>query len=910
MTGSIVPRVGDGPQPVVILDQSFFQRQASQTVADVLTRLPQNSGSFTPAFNPGQSFTPGASVASLHGLGANATLTLLDSRRQVAYPLPQNGTESFVDLNSIPLAAVDRIEVLQDGGSATYGSDAIAGVVNIILKDEYQGADLNFHYGVSQRGDYEVYHASVVSGLVEKLSDTSKFSAMGAFDYYEQGPIMQTDRGYSNEERHSRFGQYYDHSEGQAGGGSFVDAATQANYYTVKSGTRGPTYTQNDFTFPDQPLAQTYGVQNYQLEPREQRFGGYVNLKYEPTQWLKLYEQISDQHNKENSEIPAIGWSQSDGLIVPAYNPHNPWGFDLIPDNKTLSEFGPDKQVVTVDTIRTVTGLTIQLPKNWFVDTSFLYAESNADEKNFNNISKSRLQLALNGQLPGFVGQFYDPFADQNTVPNPNGRLVDALRITTEFKARTSLLTWGLRAGGEVVDLPAGPVTVGLGAEYRSERLIDYIDTNSRNGNVVGGGNSTFTGGSRYIKSAFGEITIPILGGKWSWPGARLLEIVISERYDDYSDFGEAAKPKFSLRYKPFEDLTIRASYAEGFRAPSLTELFSGTILSQTALNDPKNPQLQTQTYNLHTGGNPNLKAETSYGYFAGAVWQPGINDPEHSPFRLLNGLNVYADWFQILRRNTITTLSPQQIVDAESQFPGLVHRFASNNQISYIDDPFVNLGAELVDGIDFGFSYNTKEFGWGKLELQTDASYVYKDSVKSLVSGGRYLVFQEDDRYALPDLRLVASIFYSKRLFGVDTFRTGFTLNFTDSQHDRRDNFKDTNPSATVQPNGLVHRIGSFTTIDWQVSYQLGPYEEAGSVPAPGYSKDGKKLLGKAAISPEPIAARGGIRRWFNNTTATFGVNNIADVNPPFSDTGYGYNPYIGNPFGRYFYVELDKKF
>jgi iron complex outermembrane receptor protein len=127
VTGYLVPRIGDGPQPVETLDQQFFKEQGDQTVADVLQRLPQNDSSFSPALNAGQSFSPAASSVNLRGLGTAETLTLIDGYRVAPFPFPQNGTESFVDLNSYPLAAVDRIEILKDGGSATYGSDAVGG---------------------------------------------------------------------------------------------------------------------------------------------------------------------------------------------------------------------------------------------------------------------------------------------------------------------------------------------------------------------------------------------------------------------------------------------------------------------------------------------------------------------------------------------------------------------------------------------------------------------------------------------------------------------------------------------------------------------------------------------------------------------------------------------------------------
>ena len=355
------------------------------------------------------------------------------------------------------------------------------------------------------------------------------------------------------------------------------------------------------------------------------------------------------------------------------------------------------------------------------------------------------------------------------------------------------------------------------------------------------------------MQSVYAELTIPTLGNKWSAPGARLLEIVLQERYDQYSDFGSAAKPKFLLRYKPFDDLTLRTTYSEGYRAPNLPELDSGTFIEQAALVDPKNPQLGTQTYFVHVQGNPALQPETSYSYYAGAVWTPGASDPEHSWWGWANGFTAYVDWFQISEHDRIQELDPHQVLDDENQFPGLVQRLP-NGQINYVNDPFVNLGAVLVDGIDFGASYVTKEYNWGKLNFELDASYTYNYAVQNIKNNTANTafgaiavtptpVYLEDDSFGHPDLKLVASLFYSKTVFSIDTFRTGIVLNFTDSYHDALDNFKGTDPGATVEPNGLVHRIGSWTSWDWQISYKFGgPEEVTAQTPAPGYSKDGKR--------------------------------------------------------------------
>ena len=919
VTGYVVPRVGDGPEPVTTLDQDFITKQGDQTVADVLLRIPENFAGFTPALNAGESTAEGGSAVNLLGLGVNATLVLIDGRRQVTYPFAQFGTEGFVDLNSIPLAAVDRIEVLKDGASAIYGSDAVAGVVNILLKDEYEGTDLKSYYGSSSRGDYQVYHFSAVTGLSEKLGENSEFGLLATFDYYDQSPVLGQNRSYSSELQHSQFGSYYDQALTESTAGYFGDAA--GNTYTVIPGTKGPQITKNDLIVNGPPNS-LLTVKDTQLIPREQRYGTYFKANYEPTNWLKLYEEFSYQRNEEINQSYASQPTQADPITIQATNPYNPFGIPLQPLGQTLSEVGPQTQDAVIRTFRTVTGATLFLPKNWSVDFSFLYAESDGFATGYNEVSDSKLNAALTGTLPGYIGQYYNPFVDQGLVGNPNGGLANGIRISQFQDVRSSLLVWAVRGGGEVIDLPGGPITVGLGLEYRSDDYVSEVDHYTATFDVIGLGAAINGAGKRYVKSAYYEISVPVLGEKWSWPGARSLQLVVSERDDDYSDFGSAAKPKFALLYKPFTDLTLRATYSEGYRAPSLTELYSGTSFSFQDLVDPKNPGLGEASYEVRTSGNPHLKPETSYGYYAGAIWSPGASDPEHSCWGWANGFNAYVDWFQVQKGNQISVLDAQQLLNQEGDFPGLIVR-EPNGTIKYVNDPFVNLGEVLVDGFSFGGSYQTKEYDWGKIDLEVDCTYIYNHAVQNInkksaiISGFGSIQLQpspvlpEDDSFTLPDFKSTASIFYAKTLFRTDSLRTGLTLNYTDSEHDVLDNYKGTLPAAPVQPNGFVHRIGSFTTLDWQISYEFGKSVEITPQNAlPGYGKDGEKLIGEAAISPRAEASNRGIKRWLAGSKVTFGINNVFDTPPPFADTFVGYDPQTANPIGRYFYFELEKKF
>jgi iron complex outermembrane recepter protein len=927
VTGYLLPRIGEGPQPVTTLDRNYIEKTGSQTIADVLQNLPSALANFNPANTAGFSFSPGGASVALKGLPPNDTLILVDGLRFPQSPFPQvttGSTISYVDINAIPLAAVDRVEILNDGGSATYGTDAVAGVVNLILKDEYNGADVFNYFGISQRGDSETYHGSFVGGLTQKFSDTSKLSVIAAFDYYSAGPIMNSDRANTNPDYSLLSPKYPPHPVSPSTTGEFVDPS--GNFYQVLPGTRGPFVTASDFAINQAPIP-GFSEPYLQIIPRETRLGGLVKMAYDVTDWLKLYDSLIIQRNEELSSFsPNQGIYPppfNPGVVVPAYNPYNPFGVPLLVNGLALNEFGPLRTDTTVTTLRNVAGATIQLPHGWFIDANVLYGESDGTETVNNMFTFNGMQAALNGTLPGHVGQFFNPFVDESITGANREFYGDKQLVTSIWEDnRTDIFQIHATAGGTLIELPAGALTVAGGFEYRSEDFIVNEDPNSKSGNLtaiqlpVG----ELTNGRRYIWSIFGEADIPIFGNQWSWPGMRNLDVVISERQDYYSDFGSAAKPKIAVRYKPLNDFTIRATYSEGFVAPSLPELFGSPLPGEAVVIDPKFPQLGFLTVLNSVRGNTNLKPENAYTYYVGGVWSPGSTDPEHSWWGWANGFSAYFNWFQIDQHNVIGTLFPQNIVDLGSSAPpgNFVVR-GPNGIIDEIVGTYLNLGNQRNDGIEFGFNYTSKEYSWGKLELEFDASYIYNVSlrtVQGLNPNGTffYRVFDETGTAEVgPDLKFIGSLFYSKTLFGTDTFRTGFTLHYVGSELDFINSANNTNPTATLDAPNYVHLIGNWTTLDWQISYKFGPPTEiTPETPKPGYNKEGKKIVGEKAIAPEPEGPRWNWRNLLANTTVTFGINNVFDTAPPLSVDNIEANYDFGeaNYIQRFFYFSIEKQF
>ena len=940
VTGYLIPRVGEGPQPVATLNQDFIQKQSYQTINDVLNNYPgglsaQNAQTFA-----GNSNSPGTSAYTLKELPVGSTLVLVDGLRFPTAGIAINqGTVPFVDLNSIPLAAVDRIEILKDGGSATYGDDAIAGVVNVITKNDYNGADIINYFGESQRGDDFIYHLSMTGGITEK-GNFGKVSVVATFDYYDSSPIDSKDRWWSNDSFFSRLspGKYPNASitfTPPLGSYQYLGPNTTSpagtplptgTTFVVKPGTAGPNITESDFNINGTPdnVFIPGGRFVTQLLGRERRYGGTANVDYDPTDWLKLYDHFIIQRWEETSTTPNQGFSALDPspgpVIVPANNPHNPFGVPLAPFLGTsLAEFGPWYTDTISRTFRNVVGTTIQLPWNaWYIDAAASYGESDSSENVANSVKLRELQEALNGTLPQLPGVFFNPFTDQS-FGHPNAIFYPYLRTSQYEDNHTDLIQYRLLTGGTIWSLPSGDITAAGGLEYRSESLIQSNDVNSRNFNIT---SSDFPGhllsSARWVQSMYGELSIPILGDKWSWPGLRSLQVILDERLDNYSHFGSAAKPKIAVLYKPIDDLTFRATYSEGYIVPSLGQLFSPQTQFLISVFDPIKGAFAPNVV-LTTGGNPNLRPENSYGYYLEAVWSPGSKD-DNSWWHWAKGFTAYIDWYQVELRNLIAVPAANTVLAAN--LPGSVVRGADGT-LQGIFANQTNLGTLLTDGIEFGASYVTKEFSWGKLEFDINGAYVYNYALKQLEvepnGFAQFLVTDLSDTAGTtgPDFKLVASIFYSKHVFGNDLFRTGFTLNYQSSELDFTNDGHGTIPAidaGLLQP-GYIHLVGDWTTVDWQISYEFGPPAEiTPETPKPGYDKEGKRLVGEKAIAP-PIEGHGWTwRRLLDNTTFTFGIKNLSDAHPPLAFVGngayQGYDTLAANPIQRFFYGQIEKKF
>ena len=865
ITGSNIKRSDyEGPQSVVVYDRKKIGQIGARTVTEVLKRLPQNTAGFTEGVNTGVSFSPGASAASLRGLGVSSTLVLINGRRIAPFPLPQNGTDAFADLNSIPIAAVERIEILKESASAVYGSDAIAGVVNIILRENYSGGEIESEIGNTTNKDSLEVRETILSGF-----SNEKFSIMVGANYYHRNSIHSRDRGFSMTADH-RDKSGLDLRSVRGNPGTFFITPTPAFPDGVAAVPRGGNGRTNVPGFdpasyfvpgvlPDGNFTNRFNFNRFtELIPDTERWGGLATFGYNITPHLSFFGEASYQAVKTETVIaPTPPDSAGDGLFVPATNPFNPFGEDVSFLWRAV-EAGPRRSRTELDSYRVLGGLRLKdLPKNWSAEVAFLYTETNVvDYSTHGFLSVARTQAALNDTNPATA---LNVFGDGFGVNNP--ATIAGLVLRPRNDGLAYIYGVDFKASGELFDLPAGAVKLAIGGEYREESLTQGFSVAPGVVVATGGAGSN---GDRDVRSLYYELSIPVTSAKWNIPGVKKLEFSIAQRFDDYSDFGDTTKPKFGVAWKPIEGLLVRGAYSEGFRAPSLPQLFTGSVEAFETVTNPRTGL--TTDVPITTGGNPALLPETSYGYFLGFVLDP--------PF--VPNLSIAVDFFRIEQRNLISSPTAQFIIDNSI---GDV-TFNANDEITNINSAFRNLGTVVTDGVDVDLKY-VLETGIGTFTLESTSTFI--NSLEQVViPGGPNEEFV--DSFAIPEFKMVNSLFYAK-----GGFETGVTVNYIDSYDDDQEDGR---------------HVGSFTTVDLQASYAFS--FTAGDLP--NYSKD-KSGGGKSAKEMVPGTLTGW-KKWLNGTKITVGVLNVGDVEPPFANLTEGYDTQTADATGRFIYASIRKTF
>jgi iron complex outermembrane recepter protein len=744
VTGSNIKRVdAETASPIQVITAEEIRRSGRQTVTELLRELPINAAGGLTELTGSGSFSAGAASASLRGLGSSATLVLLNGRRVAPYGLadPNFGQASAVNLNAIPANVVERIEILKDGASAIYGSEAIAGVINIILRKDYKGAQLGAATTANKDGEYRNSTLTASLGFGDLAKD--RYNAFINFEGYKQDNVLFKDvQDFLNRQQYrDSFGTGLISSAFSP----FLTILTDANgAFNVTTGPNCPTANRVVANQAGAPwnlgvpgtLCLYDNLSRQEIVPEADRYSVFARGSFDISGTTQIFAEGSfvKQDTYFLGFPQAVGngtgatFNPSNGRLNPAPtslaigHPNNPF-------NRTtqirarMDGVGPQDNEVESKTTRAVVGLKTTFGKFDF-ETGFLYNKTEQNTTNYNALRYDRLIQAF-GFTQGFnavgnpilvanpAGGFYD-------WNNPNGGAVTAnsIRIDAKDKAVSEFKILDAKLSGELMQMPGGSAGFAVGVEYRKEDRLVTPDAEKLRGNIFGRGVAS-AAGDRNVSTIYGELVMPVL---------KNVEVQAALRYDRYSDYGNSLTPKLAASWSPISALKFRGSFARGFRAPSLTEITRSS--TSGFFNGVDDPRRCNRAIGITVGCGlsipglieafPGVQPEKAETYSGGFVW-------DISP-----DTSATVDYFSITRRNEITFLSLTDILNNEGStnplFANRVFRDPANTSaqvpndpgaILYVSTAFSNLGKTTVRGFDVDVRHRMSLGEFGRLGLQ-----------------------------------------------------------------------------------------------------------------------------------------------------------------------------------------------
>ncbi|UXI67622.1 TonB-dependent receptor plug domain-containing protein [Tahibacter amnicola] len=754
VTGSRIRRVDlETASPVVSIDKATIEKSGKLTVGDLVQELPSVAGAATnPRVNNGGG--AGASTIELRGLGVNRTLVLLNGKRAVSPPF---------DVNSIPANMIERIEVLKDGASAVYGSDAIAGVVNFILRSDYQGAEFMADYGVSDRDDGEREGASFTFG-----HSSDRGSIMGGINYNKYDSVSSADREFAKDATYlSSASIIRAGSSRNPQGRIFLPAGNSFGCGSVSRtpGTSGASL--SDYRcYSGARDAYNYQSVNLVMTPQE-RANAFVIGNYKLSDSVEVYANYFHNETTSNFAIAPLPFDAiGDGVTISRDNYYNPFGIDLGAGNadglNMLTRFtglGQRRGNFSTSTDQALIGFKGSIgDTSWTWDASYNYGHYSQMRKSLGYVYYEGLRSALGPS-------FRDPVTGVITCGTPDEPIAGCVPFNIFAQndpAQVALLSnysatpyyntlYLLRQGevnvaGELFEMPAGVASLAVGVSHRKEYQdfdVDYIAiTRGEDGTcfISQEACSTPLNGGYTVKEAYAELFLPILKDVTF---AQSLNLIVGSRYSDYNTFGDTTNSKVAVEWRPIEDVLLRGTVQEVFRAPNISELYAGATGSAPSFADPcrflsaselasHSNACQNVPVNYQGTGLSQTSAVVSGAVAAGIDLVPEegktfdfgvVYDPSW-----LEGLSVNVDVWRIYLNDTITPLGAQTIVNScfqdNTSFCNLIHRTAAGD-IQFISSPTANLGRLDTKGVDFGFKYRLPETSIGNFGISFESTYI-----------------------------------------------------------------------------------------------------------------------------------------------------------------------------------------
>lgn len=853
VTGSRIRGAGPTGSPVVTIDREAIEKSGYGTVQQILQSLPQafmggsneTTTGATTRNGTGNDSTLGSSI-NLRGLGTNSTLVLIDGARPAL-----GGTGGLLaDISLIPMTAVERIEVLTDGASAIYGADAVAGVVNVRLRNRFEGAETILRAGTADGDMTEVQF----SQLLGKKWSGGHFVL--AYQYSDRGALSASERDFAREDLRPFGGPDYRSIYASPG----TIRAANGLLFGIPAGQNGRALTAAQL-LP--------GVQNRRdnradadILPRQRVHSLYAAGEFDITDSLtfranvlaaqRTFSRISNVTSLRTARVPVANPFYVDpiGTRQPVQVTYN-----------FVNDVGPQINDGRVRAISTSAGLEKGLGE-WRVQFGGSFGIQKGKAFSRNLVNSARLAVALADTNPATsLNVFGDGTAN-------NQATIDYIRGSIETIDDYRTWSAALRGDGPLFRLPAGDVRLALGAEYRRERYDYFRVLDSSSLAPVAAPYPGFPG-PRHVKSIYAELAVPVFGPDNAVPGFHKLDLTVAGRIEDYNQFGRTENPKFGLRWEPVAGIALRGSYGTSFRAPQFDELIGPalSLYSTLSVPDPASPTGVSNVLALF-GYSQNIRPEKA------TSWTAGFDIAPPS----MPGLKASLTYFDVDYRDRIGTLTedylrfltnrdvfggvvtddpPLELVQFYYSQPTFTNpiNIAPNEVVAILDGQTRNLAREHQKGIDIDFGY-APEFAGGRLDLGVSGTHIFS-IVKQLSPGSVRSDFV--GLYASPvQWRLRGRLGWARDGFSANAF-----VNYTDGYINQ-----------IVVP---IEQVSSWTTVDLTLSQRIGG-------------------------NPDAESGRG--------LQLSLAIQNLFDRDPPYVNnksqtSALGYDPEKASPLGRMISVQ-----
>ncbi|GMM71353.1 TonB-dependent receptor [Alteromonas gracilis] len=923
VTGSRIRRTDiEGANPVTVMSRVDIEKFGVTSIGDVLQAIPSAGSAINTNNNNGGN---GTTTINIRGIGSNRTLVLVNGKRWAP------GLGGSVDLNNIPAAIIERIEVLKDGASAVYGSDAIAGVVNIITRQDFEGVQASGYVGQWDEGDGNKEQWDIGFGTAN-----DKGNVYFNISYVEEEPTLAGDREISAV---PVFG-----TPAGFGGSS---APPQGRFHVFD---QNPNFDPLDEESPQflsnnnegngngglapwvEPTSRfNFAPFNYLSTPQE-RTNIYTQARYELTDNVSV--NVTGFYGNRKSEqalAPTplfIGTAFGDtGFTLAANHPFNPFNRRITTEASyyTNPELTPDYEDLNLDpTLYDPNASEMFLFGRRMMEAGFRSFKQNVDQFQFNggfdgvfefadreffwDVNYTYADITQNTSTDGLLNMdrvaqaIGDPAnCTGDCVPlnlfggapevigegSITQEMLDYITFTAQDELNSSLESYSANISGEVLELPAGYLAFAAGYEKRWQSGYDQPDAIIAAG-ITSGNARLPTSGAFSVEEAYLELAVPLLS---DMPGVEQLDLELATRYSDYSNFGDTTNSKVGLKWRINDDLLVRGTWSEAFRAPSLTELFSGNSDAFPPLVDPcnggaaANPNLPgcagipasyqqpNSQIRITTGGNANLQAEEAESFTYGFVYSP----------EAVEGLSITFDVFDIEVDGAVSSVGAQTILNACAEtgetLCSLITRGAGGNVVDLFNGQ-INLGGQTTSGFDYNVAYNF-ETEYGDFRVNWDGTYIDERSliVVDPVSGTSQTfndAGQAGDRDVVPRLRTNLSLTWN-----YDDFTANWLMRYIGNTTEQ------CNLGTNAQSNQLEQELCS------------DPSAEVG----------GDSFNELEAMAYHDVSLGYAVN---DNLRITVGVNNLFDTDPEVSYSTFAnsFDPSMYEIPGQFFYSRVNVTF